>query len=217
MSVPDSTQRCWTVLLIGGVSGAGKTVVARQLGLAFGVSWLQVDDLRLALQHSRAALPDAADTAALRLFWDTPNVWQCPPEQLCDGLIAVAQAISAAIEIVVTNHVETAAPAVLEGDGIVPALLARPMLRSYVQDGRVRAVFIVEADETTLLANMLARSRGLVNRTEAELQAEARAKWLYGQWLTREAQHYGLPVLAPRPWPTLAGRIIAAVAGKADS
>jgi hypothetical protein len=81
----------------------------------------------------------------------------------------------------------------------------------------VRAVFIVEADETTLLANMLARARGLVNRTEAELQAEARAKWLYGQWLTREAQHYGLPVLAPRPWPTLAARIIAAVAGKADS
>jgi hypothetical protein len=25
-------------------------------------------------------LPDAADTAALRLFWDTPAVWQQPPE-----------------------------------------------------------------------------------------------------------------------------------------
>ena len=51
-------QRDWAVLLIGGVSGAGKTVVARQLGLEFGVAWLQVDYLRLALPHSGAALPD---------------------------------------------------------------------------------------------------------------------------------------------------------------
>jgi len=55
-------QSDWTVLLIGDVSGAGKTVVARQLGLEFGVSWLHVDDLRLALQHSGAALPEAGDT-----------------------------------------------------------------------------------------------------------------------------------------------------------
>lgn len=217
MSVPDSSQRHWTVLLIGGVSGAGKTVVARQLGLQFGVSWLQVDDLRLALQHSGAALPDAGDTAALRFFLDTPAVWQRPADQLCDGLIAVGQAMSAAIEIVVANHVGTVAPVVIEGDSIVPALLVRPMLRDYVQNGHLCAVFLVEPDESVVLTNMTARGRGLTGRIEAELRTEARAKWLYGQWLTREAQHHGLPVLAPRPWATLAGRIIEAIASIADS
>lgn len=175
MTVPPHK---WTVLLIGGVSGAGKTVVARQLGLEFGVSWLQVDDLRLALQHSGVALPDAGDTAALRLFWDTPDVWQRSPQQLRDGLIAVGKAMSAAIEIVVANHVDTAAPAVIEGDNIVPTLVACPLLRDYVQRGHVRAVFLVEADERTVLANILARGRGLTGRTEAELHTEAQAKGL---------------------------------------
>ena len=85
------------MLLIGG-SGAGKTVFTRQLGLEFRVFWLQVDDQRLALQHSGAALPHTGDTATLRLFWDTPDVWRRSPEQLHDGLIAAGKAMSAAIE-----------------------------------------------------------------------------------------------------------------------
>lgn len=40
----------WTVLLIGGPSGRGKTTAARRIGTRLGVPWLQVDDLRLALQ-----------------------------------------------------------------------------------------------------------------------------------------------------------------------
>ena len=41
-------QTNWMVLLIGGSSGVGKTSVANLLGLRFGASWLQVDDVRLA-------------------------------------------------------------------------------------------------------------------------------------------------------------------------
>ncbi len=215
MSDISTLPHDWTVLLIGGVSGAGKTVVAGQLGLEFGVAWLQVDDLRLALQHSGAILPDAGDTAALWLFWDTPGVWQRSPEQLCDGLIAGGKAMSAAVEIVVANHVDTAALAVIEGDNIIPALVARPMRRADLRDGRVPAVFLVEPDERAVPASILSRGRGLTGRTAAELHTEARTKWLYGQWLTREAHVYGLPVLPPQPWATLPTRIIEAVAGKA--
>ena len=57
---PLQYKHAWTVLLIGGISGAGKTTVARQLGLHLGLPWLQVDDLRLALQRSRATLPQRA-------------------------------------------------------------------------------------------------------------------------------------------------------------
>jgi predicted kinase len=64
------------VLLFGGPSGAGKTIIARQLGLGLGISWLQVDDLRLALQRSRVTLPE--ETAALYFFEETPGIWNLP-------------------------------------------------------------------------------------------------------------------------------------------
>ncbi len=69
----------WEVLLIGGSSGVGKTTVARRIGRQLGRSVVHVDDLRLAFQHSRVHLPDAAGTAALYRFWDAPVVWQRQP------------------------------------------------------------------------------------------------------------------------------------------
>jgi hypothetical protein len=77
----------------------------------------------------------------------------------------------------------------------------------------VQAVFLVETDEVVVFANIVARGRGMGGRREAELRIEARAKWLYGQWLADEAHRYGLPVLEPRPWSpwsTLIERILAA-------
>lgn len=202
----SSHQADWRVLLIGGASGVGKTLVAKPLGLRFGVSWLAVDDLRLAFQHSRVALPER--TQALSFFLETPGIWTRPPESLRDGLIAVGEVMSPAIEIVVANHVDTIAPVVIEGDGILPSLFATPSVRDRAKNGLVRAVFLVEPEEDVLLANMVARGRGTAGQSEAELRTEARAKWLYGQWLAREAHRYGLPVLHSRPWSTLVERII---------
>lgn len=75
----------------------------------------------------------------------------------------------------------------------------------------MRIVFIVEPDGDTLLENMLARGRGVDAFTSQEQRTEARAKWLYGQWLVEEAQHYHIPVVASRPWETLVERIVDAI------
>ena len=196
------------VLLIGGASGVGKSVVANQLGLRLGASWLHVDDLRLAFQRSRVMLPER--TEALYFFEETPEIWTMPPELLRDGLIGVGQVLSPALEVIIENHVDTVAPVVIEGDAILPSLLSRPTVRDRVSDGHVQAVFLVEAEEEVVFANIVARGRGMGGRREAELRTEARAKWLYGQWLADEAHRYGLPVLEPRPWSTLFERILAA-------
>lgn len=198
----------WTVLLLGGTSGVGKTVVAERLGRRLGVSWLQVDDLRLALQYSTVRLPER--TADLYVFECTPDVWRLPPETLRDALIAVGEVMTPAIEIVALNHADTAAPAIIEGDGILPALLARPSVRERLRDGRIQAVFLAEPDQATILANVRARGRYDPGRTDAELRTEARAKWLYGRWLAVEAARLGLPVVAARPWETLEERVLAA-------
>jgi 2-phosphoglycerate kinase len=202
------------VLLIGGSSGVGKTAVARRMGRQLGRSVVHVDDLRLAFQHSRVTLPDAASTAALYLFWDAPDVWQRPPDELRDALIVVGSALAPAIEVVVANHIDQAemGPIVIEGDNIVPALFARPMMQERATGGRIGGLFLVEPDEGTILANIMARGRRGFEQTEAEQRTEARAKWLYGQWLADEALRQRLPVLEPRPFETLDERVTAAIA-----
>jgi 2-phosphoglycerate kinase len=198
----------WSVLLIGGTSGSGKSTVARELGLRYGRPWIQVDLIRLAFQHSRATLPRGNDD--LFLFWDVPNVWQLPPERLRDGLIGTGEAMGPAVEIVAASQAEHAGPAIFEGDNIVPSVTTRPLLRQPVASGQVALVFLIEPDESILLGNLLSRGRGMETRSPAEQRAEARAKWLFGQWLIAEANVYGLPVVEPRLWATLAERILQA-------
>jgi 2-phosphoglycerate kinase len=197
----------WRVLLIGGPSGAGKSTAAARLGRRLGLPWLQVDDLRLALQWSGAVLP--AGTGALA-FFESPAVWRQPPARLRDALIAVGQVMSPAIEKVVDNHVHIKAPIIIEGDGILPGIVERAVVREHAAEGLVRAVFVVEEDEAALLANMRARGRGIDERDDESLRVEARAKWLYGQWLVAEARRRRLPVVAARPWGSLTRRLLAA-------
>ncbi len=203
----SAQSRDWTVLLVGGPSGSGKTMVAERVGLQSHVPWLQVDDLRLTLQFSHVTLPEG--TEAL-YFLERTHAWSLSPEQLRDGLIAVGEVMFPALEVVIQHHVATDKPLVIEGDGILPSLVARSILREYVAGGHVRTAFLVEPDESAILNNMLARGRGFEARTTDEQRTEARAKWLYGQWLAEEAQRYGLPVLEPRPWDTLVERVLAA-------
>ena len=114
--------------------------------------------------------------------------------------------MSAPLEVVIENHVDQDIPIVIDGDGILPALLSRP---SVVERARmVRTVFLVEPDESQVLANMPVRGRHPEGITQDELRNEARAKWLYGQWLAQEAARYNLPVIQPRPWETLVQRLL---------
>lgn len=199
-------QPDWKVLLIGGPSGVGKTLVARQLGLCFGAPWLQVDDLRLSLIRSGAILPNGNDYLH---FFETDDAWKGTPQTFQDGLIAMSNVMSPSVEVVIENHVDTNVPIIVEGDAIVPSLLMRPSIQRRIKD--VRIVFIIEQDEDALLSNMLARGRGADTLTIQEQRIEAHAKWMYGQWLVEEARSYHVPVVVSRPWETLIERIVDAI------
>src|SRR5260370_10833948 len=169
----------WNILLIGGVSGTGKTNAAVQIADQAGCPWLQVDDLRLGLQWSNVTLPQGADD--LYFFLKTPNVWHLPPERLCQALIAVGEVMAPALEVVVESHIATQLPILLEGDGILPSLFAREALQKHMSAGRVRGAFLIESDEETLFDNMLKRDRGIVDMTDAELRTKPLATWLFGR------------------------------------
>ena len=213
MSVqPSNGRSSWRVLLIGGSSGVGKTMVARDLARHLGISVLQADDVRMAIQQ--VTMP--GEQPGIHYFLAHPMIWQKPPEALCEGWINVAQAMLRPLSATIAPHlyVESAGPVIIEGDGILPALAA---LRSFstlhfpnapITDA-VRAVFLVEQDEAALLSTLLERGFGEFSHKEQE--AFARGSWLYGQWLRRQAAPYDLPVIASRPWESLAERVLQAI------
>ncbi len=208
----EQRARQFTILLIGGVSGVGKSETAAALSRLFGIPWLQVDDLRLALQFS--GLVSREKHPELFSFLDRSD-WQTPPETYRDKLIAVGQAITGALRVVIESHVATNVPVIIEGDGILPEFAAT-IAREY-DERIIQSVFIVEDDADFLFANMLQRGRGIdPNAVPALRRTEAHAKALFSRWLAHEAGQYRLTTIRPLPWETLPERVIASCSDKDD-
>jgi 2-phosphoglycerate kinase len=206
-------SRAWSVLLVGGASATGKTTVAKQLSRELGVAWVQVDDLRLALQYSDARLPDDEATDALHFFLRTPDVWSLPAERLADALIATGTAMTEAIAVVTGNHIVQNDPAVIEGDGILPAIAEHAELRGYAAGGALRMVVLAPGSEAELLRAMVDRGRGEhLDLTKPVARRIAAMNWQFSEWLVAEAEIRGIPVVPTQPRETLASRVLAAAA-----
>jgi 2-phosphoglycerate kinase len=197
----------WKVLLIGGNSGTGKTTVSRQLAQRFGVGLAEVDDFRLVIERMSTV---NEQPAIHNLISIAANLDQTTAS-LSAALIEVAKTMSEALEIVIANHVNTNTPLILEGDGLTPRLASRGNYAGLDTQDYVRAVFLIEQDENQLLQNALARKRGFDGLSEKAQKERVHQDWLYGQWLQTEAHKYGVPIMAPCPWQTLAARITNAI------
>ena len=210
---PDTPA--WSVLLIGGSSGAGKTVLARELARHFSTSLLFVDDIRLALQE--ATTP--AQQPSLHAFLNySAEQWR-NPDSICADWIAVGQAMIPSLKVILAHHVVVTGVGrvIIEGDGILPVLAAQRDFSELKHfwglrtEHEVRAVFIVEPDETQILRNLRARGRGFDEMGSEEQHVIARASWLFGQWIQQEARAYGQPALLARPYETLLQRVLASL------
>ena len=197
----------WKVLLIGGHSGTGKSIVARCLAARFGVGLAQVDDFRLVLE--RMSTPEQQPT--LHALLDIVSRQDASPEAVRDALIKVARTVSYALEIVVAHHVATTTAMILEGDGILPAFAAQRVFADLDVEDSVRAVFLVEEDERQLYRNAIERRRGFELLSADHQRRCVRRSWLHGQWLRQEALRYDVPIVTPRPWETLEERIISVI------
>ena len=182
----------WFVLLIGGPSGIGKTTVASQVARRLDVPWLMVDDLRLALMRSGLPIPDNPRAEAF---------------DRVDGLVAIGEAVSPAIEVVIENHVDQRIPVVIEGDGILPSLFERDSVRTRAINGRVRMVYLTEPDPDALYANLVARC---ADTWRDDLRWYARRSATFGEWLKAEATRHGFPTVPVRPRESLVDRILSA-------
>lgn len=120
-----------------------------------------------------------------------------------------------AIEVVVESHVATNVPIIIEGDGILPSLVDRPAVRSPVDAGDASIVFLTEDDEEAILANFIARNRGIEGRPMEEVRTEAHVKLLFSRWIEAQASERWCPMLPSRPLNSLADRMLSLV-GQGD-
>jgi 2-phosphoglycerate kinase len=204
------SSQAWSVLVLFGASGTGKSTAAAEIARRCGMTWMQVDDLRLAFQYSRVALPERTDQ--LYAFMDDPDIWRRPIAVTRQAFINVAELMVPAVRVVIDSHVVTEVPMVLEGDGILPALAEDPVIRPHVASGAVRFCCVRASGEHELLENMVARGRGMDVDDRAQHRAQAAANEAFGAWLAEESARLGIPVVASQPFGTLVERVLDAAA-----
>lgn len=195
----SSSERSWQVFLLGGASGVGKTSLSYPLARRLGVGITEVDDFQVVLE----CMTTPEQQPALH-FWRThPARHTLTPEEIVAQGIAIGNALTPALAAVIVNHVESRTPVVLEGDFILPSLLAHPVVAPLAVAGQVRAAIVHEPEREQILANYLRRE------PEAGAQhGRAQVSWQYGQWLAQEAPRYGVPLLLARPWETALDRLL---------
>ncbi|HEV2072452.1 MAG TPA: hypothetical protein VGR29_02310 [Thermomicrobiales bacterium] len=148
-------SRSWMVLVLFGASGTGKSAAAAEIGCRYGVSWVQVDDLRLTLQYSRVTLPERTDE--LYFLEGSSGVWTRTPAELRQAFINVAELMAPALRTVIHSHVVTGAPMVIGGDGVSPALAVDPLLKPLVDTGVIRFCCTATPDVEEVVARAVFR------------------------------------------------------------
>ncbi len=194
----------WDVLLIGGGGAVGKTHLASRLARRFSAGLLQADDVRLVLQR---AVPTGVEPS-LHFFLNA----DIAGIELDDALARqdeIARYVSHKLEAVVAHHVATRNRLIIEGDGILPELAALDIHAGLRTSGRVRAVFIEEADQDAVYRALHERDRG--DALEAAERLWAHFHHGQGWRLAQEARRRGIPVVAARPRRSLPARVLQAL------
>ncbi len=194
-------RRDWQVVVFGGASGVGKTMVSYRLAQHFAVGLTEMDDFQKVL--NRLTTPE--QQPALHFFrLHAAEVLRMDDEQMLAHILDTSEAMSGAMELVIGNHLASSAPVVLEGDFLLPSLAVRPAYDGIPADGQVRAVFLYEEDEQQILRNYRAREG-------TDQPHRARVSWYHSEWLRREAERLGLLAVPARPWDTVLERVIDAL------
>ena len=207
MHHPQNQSHDWKVLLIGGSSGVGKTVAARELARHLSLPLLLLDDIRLALQQATSDQTHPEIHVFLNYHVEQ---WR-NSEAIFADWITVGKAMTKPLQAIIAHHciVPDVGPILIEGDGILP------IAGSPLPDPKdACTVFIVEQDESQLLENLRSRGRGFNDWDTSQQEVFAHASWIYGQWLAREADKLRLPVIEAQPQRTLLERLLSAAGVK---
>lgn len=190
-------QTNWSVLLIGGTSGVGKSHLSQQLAEHYKVSHMEADDIRIGLRTvtTREIHPE------LFTFLDNQNyLMEFTEKEFVEKLLATGSVISLALNDIVQRHVIFDEKIVIDGDSIIPSLLAK---RS--QEG-IKAIFLYD-DVDLILERQTQRNRNK-KRTQEKMVINSQFSYAYSEEIRRQAEKYGYQTVKASPVETLFERII---------
>lgn len=200
----NRTDRPWDVLLIGGPSGVGKTSVSYRIAQAAGVGITEVDDLFIAVE----SMTTPEQQPEVHYWRTTPDAAKQSAEAILDIHLRLSNVLAPMLVNVIENHLETNVPLVLDGDYMLPSLLAT----KWQNPGIVTGVFLIDRDERQYLENYAAREPAAGHQHK-----RAAVSFLFGEWLRHECASLGVPAIEARPWETLIERVVAATAPRGGS
>src|SRR5687768_10019075 len=107
----------WKVLLVGGSSGVGKTVVAGELAHHLSLSLLLLDDVRLALQQ---ATSDETNPELHVFLKYQKEQWRISGS-ICADWITLGKAMAKPLNAIFSHHISVpdVGAIIIEGDGIL--------------------------------------------------------------------------------------------------
>lgn len=185
-------ERGWTILLVGGPSGTGKSSAARALARHYGVNILEIDDITEALK----AVTTGETLPALHYF-ETGIDWKAiGVEKNVEWLIRVSGEIAPGLRAVIADHLETGVPVIIEGDFLTPEFAAS------FDTSQVQALFLWEAEEQQIVRNYLDREGGEPQVFRAAVSAA------YGEWIAAACRELRVSLLEARPWETCVERAV---------
>jgi 2-phosphoglycerate kinase len=175
--------------------------VAYPLARHLGVGVTAVDDLVTALH--RMTTPEQLPVLH---FWEShPDPGSLSASEIQHQGTDIVHVLMPALEAVIENHLEEGTPTVLEGDFIHPALAEQSTFGEQPNNGRVRAVFLLEDDHDQLVRNFADRDPASAPQT-----TRAEVSVLWSSWFSHECEEYGVPAIPARPWKTLLERVVTA-------
>jgi 2-phosphoglycerate kinase len=192
----------WHVLLVGGASGSGKTMLARRLGRRYGVNVTQLDDIQAAL----TAVTTPQEKPLLHFWrtnWDEFSAFT-DDQHLAHFLEISRTVFGPIIEAIVADRLGGGDPAIVEGDFVLPDLAVRAAFAGEPARDRVRGLFVGEEDEECLAQNFSDRQGG-------DNALRARTSRVKAHWLRRRCEALSVPWISSRPWESTADRAIEAL------
>lgn len=136
-------NRNWTILLIGGPSGTGKSRLASELSCIYEVNVLELDDLVQAIQAvTTSDMLPALNYWSNGLDWKTVGV-----TGNVKWLIQASEEIRPALTAIIEHHLETDIPLIIEGDFLDPRFVAT------IINPKVRTMYLYEGDKDQIIRN----------------------------------------------------------------
>ncbi len=188
-------DRNWTVLLIGGASGTGKSSIAYEIGRYYGVNVLEVDDIHLSVETvtTKESFPAVH-------YWNTGVNWEdVGVNENVNWLIDVSKELVPVLKELVNRHICDKLPIIIEGDFLYPEFTAS------INHPEVKSIFINEPDINQILQNYLAREGGDLQHYRAEISIA------YGKWITDICNRNHFKLINARPWNTVLERVLKSI------